>query len=103
VVTRWIVASASGSLQSVRIPSVGELGEAAADARAGDVRIDMLRRPGDWVRPPLDNADRIGCVMVRAPTQALAERRAEALVTMSRVEVAAAAALPVDPCEAEPA
>ncbi len=71
-VTRWIVAEHPGLLASVTLPLW-------QDARIRCVEI--LKMPGDCVRPPTENADRIGYVMVCAPTQAEAEGIADKFVS----------------------
>jgi len=68
-VTRWLMAPRSGTLQAVSTSGAPD------PARS---RLLILARPGDHVRPPLDNADRIGCAMTygagRPGLEALAER-----------------------------
>jgi len=77
-VTRWIVAAHSGILDRVELPPSQDV-----HIRA----VEMQKQPGDAVRPPLDNADRIGYVMVCAPTRAQAELVAEDFVARSRVHL----------------
>ena len=71
-VTRWIVAEHQGLLASVTLPNW-------QDERIRCVEI--LKVPGDPVRPPTENADRIGYVMVCAPSQAEAECIADKYVS----------------------
>ncbi len=71
-VTRWIVAEHHGLLASVTLPQW-------QDARIRCVEI--LKVSGDYVRPPTENADRIGYVMVCAPSQAEAECIADKYVS----------------------
>jgi biotin carboxylase len=73
-VTRWIVASEEGLLDHIELPQT-------EDSRIRCVEI--LKQPGDFVRPPLDNADRIGYVMVCASNRKEAEELAEWFVSQS--------------------
>jgi biotin carboxylase len=75
-VTRWITAKTEGFLQSISLPE-------STDPRIRCV--EMLKQPGDFVRPPLENADRIGYIMVCAETRAEAEHLAEEFVRDSTV------------------
>lgn len=75
-VTRWIVAPKAGRLARIVLP---------ANRPAGLRCVDLLKRPGDQVRPPLENADRLGYVMVTSESQALAEAAAEAFVADTQV------------------
>ncbi len=75
-VTRWIVASQAGVLAHVALP-------VATDPRIRCV--ELMKKPGDAVRPPIENADRIGYVMVCANTRAAAEALAEQFVAQSTV------------------
>lgn len=70
-VTRWIVAPQAGTLAGVDLPPQD-------DARIR--RVELLKRAGDAVRPPFDNADRIGYVMVCAASRDEAERLADDFV-----------------------
>jgi biotin carboxylase len=70
-VTRWIVAEHQGWLVSVTLP-------ARQDERIRCVEI--LKVAGDFVRPPTENSDRIGYVMVCAPTQSEAEGIADKFI-----------------------
>ncbi|MEI7515444.1 MAG: ATP-grasp domain-containing protein [Betaproteobacteria bacterium] len=69
--TRWIVADQAGVLASITLP-------AQPDPAIGCVEI--LKHPGDRVQPAMDNADRIGYVMVCASTRQAAEDAAQAYV-----------------------
>ena len=80
-VTRWIVAERHGLLVCVTLPPW-------QDARIRCVEI--LKQSGDCVRPPMDNADRIGYVMVCAPTQAEAEGIADKFISECVCELEAA-------------
>jgi hypothetical protein len=48
-----------------------------------------MKQAGDAVRPPIENADRIGCVMVCANTRSAAEALAEQFVAQAVVVVRA--------------
>jgi biotin carboxylase len=75
-VTRWIVADQRGILDHVQLPQWH-------DPRIRCV--EVLKKPGDWIRPPLENADRIGYVMVCAPTSSEAEQLANCFVSQCRL------------------
>jgi biotin carboxylase len=77
-VVRWIVADRSGVLDRVSLPRA---------ERPGLRCVELLKRAGDAVRPPLENADRIGYVMACAPTPAEAQALAERFVQQTRVEL----------------
>jgi biotin carboxylase len=81
-VTRWIVAEAAGVLEQVCLPIV-------TDPRIRCV--EMMKQAGDAVRPPIENADRIGYVMVCANTRAAAEALAEQFVAKAVVVIQASA------------
>jgi biotin carboxylase len=75
-VSRWIVADRPGILDHVELP------------RWHDARmrcVEVLKKPGDPIRPPLENADRIGYVMVCAPTSDEAQQLADSFVAQCRV------------------
>jgi len=89
-VLRWVVADRSGILDRVDLPSPD-------DARIRCV--EMLKTAGDPVRAPLENADRIGYVMVFGPVRSEAERLAEDFVARARVRLRECAAEPATaPC-----
>jgi biotin carboxylase len=75
-VTRWIVSDKSGVLDRVECPS-------ASDPRISAVEI--LKQPGDHIRQPMDNADRIGYVMTCAPSRSEAEHLAAQFVAQSQI------------------
>ena len=77
-VIRWIVADRAGVLENVYLPPIG-------DPRIREVK--LLKRAGDRVRPPLDNADRIGYVMVCAERRESAEAIAESYVAQCRYRI----------------
>ncbi|WP_422015598.1 ATP-grasp domain-containing protein [Roseateles sp.] len=74
--TRWIVAPRPGTLARVVLPP---------HRHAGLRCVELLKRPGQRVRPPIENADRIGYVMTTAPTRAEAERLADQFVQDTHV------------------
>jgi biotin carboxylase len=75
-VTRWIVAEQPGILDCVELP----------DWHDPRIRcVEILKSVGDFVRPPFENADRIGYVMVCGPTRHEAEALAERFVAGCRV------------------
>ena len=71
-VTRWIVASTQGVLERIELP-------AWTDERI--CCVEILKMAGDPIRPPTENADRIGYVMVCSSTQEDAENLAEAYLS----------------------
>jgi biotin carboxylase len=75
-VIRWIVADRPGVLDAVQLP-------AWPDARIRSVEI--LKRAGDRVGPPFENADRIGFVMVCGEDRGHAEALADHFVAGARV------------------
>ena len=78
-VTRWVTAPAAGRLQAIAWPVVD---------RAANVRLHANARPGDDVRPALDNADRLAMVLTHGEDRARAEALAERIVAQTRVELA---------------
>ncbi len=75
-VTRWIVAEQPGVLERIDLP----------DWRDDRIRcVEILKQPGDTLRPPFENADRIGYVMVCAPTRDEAETLAQRFVAATQV------------------
>jgi biotin carboxylase len=73
--TRWIVADRAGILDHVEMPLWH-------DPRIRCV--ELLKEKGDAIRPPFENADRIGYIMVCAPTRDEAEQLAERFVSECR-------------------
>jgi hypothetical protein len=70
-VSRWLVADREGILDHIVLPGVDD----------PCIRtVDMLKHKGDAVRPPFENADRIGYVMTCAASQQEAEAVAENFV-----------------------
>ena len=70
-VIRWIVADAPGILDHVELP-------ASYDPRIHCVEI--LKKTGDRIKPPMDNADRIGYVLTSAASAQTAMASAQAYV-----------------------
>ena len=75
-VTRWVVADRSGVLDKVECP-------VTSDPRI--CAVEILKNPGDHVRQPMDNADRIGYVMTCAPSRSDAEHLAAQFVAESHI------------------
>ena len=92
-VTRWIVAEHAGVLEQVCLPIV-------SDPRIRCV--EMMKQAGDAVRPPIENADRIGYVMVCANSRAAAEALAEQFVAQAVVMLQPTGALAPQQPEAAP-
>jgi biotin carboxylase len=116
-VSRWIVADRPGRLAAIELPDDGLNGSApqplaagaasrpalrsmapvpagplidasGADAQTARIGcVELLKRPGDLVRPPLENADRIGYIMACGPTRIDAEALAEAWIAATRLQV----------------
>ncbi len=78
-VLRWIVADRPGVLQAIDLPP-------QADPRIRCV--EVLKNAGDRVRPPFENADRLGYVMACGPERSGLEKLAEDFVSGARVRVA---------------
>jgi biotin carboxylase len=75
-VTRWIVADRQATLDRVEVP------------QWSDPRVrcfELLKKSGEVVRPPFENADRIGYVMVCAPTRLEAEKVADEFMRECRI------------------
>lgn len=77
-VSRWIAAAEQGILAEVELPP-------CADARIRCAEI--VKQAGDFVGPPLENVDRIGCVMVSDPEKIEAERLADDFISKCRVHL----------------
>ncbi len=77
---RWMVADAEGILEGIDLPT--------HDAPAVQ-RVVLLRSPGDAVRPPRHNADRIGYVVATAPREGDADAAAEAYLAATRIRITA--------------
>lgn len=50
-------------------------------------RANMVARPGDKLTPPLDNADRLGCVITQATDRTTSEALADEIVANACVEL----------------
>jgi hypothetical protein len=70
-VTRWLVADRAATLGEIELPT-------SKDPRIACTEI--LKHQGDSVRPPMENADRIGYVMTCAPSRLEADTAAEDLI-----------------------
>lgn len=73
-VTRWLVATQTATLAKVESPATHHPRIAC---------VELLKQTGDSVRPPLENADRIGYVMSCAPTRIEADAAAEDFIQNS--------------------
>lgn len=79
-VSRWIAAPEAGVLDTVE----------TAEPFHPSVRcVEMVKRSGACVRPPLENADRLGVVMVCGPTAAQAAHWADDFVSKCRCRLQA--------------
>lgn len=76
--SHWITASTSGILQTIKLPT---------DFPEEIKSYEILKRSGDTVRPPFENADRIGYVMACAKDQDETERLAKKFVESTHVEI----------------
>ena len=76
-VTRWITAPKPGMLEAITPPPVPP-----------EAEIRLLACPGMPVAPPLDNADRLGCVMASGPERAALESLCDELVAATRLVIA---------------
>ncbi len=77
-VTRWLVANEEGAFDHVDLPN-------SDDPRIRCVEI--LKKPGDYVGPPFENADRIGYVMVCSHSQHEAELLADAFIAQCKLTI----------------
>ena len=75
-VTRWVVAARAGVLERIEWPPLRD---------ACICGVEQFVQPGEYVRPPLKNSDRLACVMARAASREEAEAAAEAFVSQARV------------------
>ncbi len=75
---RWLVADTEGILEGIDLP---------ADETPAVQRVVLLRRPGDAVRPPRHNGDRIGYVIATAAREDDADAAAEAYLAATRIRV----------------
>jgi biotin carboxylase len=75
-VTRWITADRSGVLAQIHTPELKD---------ASVALVEILKRAGEHVRQPMENADRLGYVMTCSSSRAEAESAAEAFVSDARI------------------
>lgn len=75
---RWIIADRCGAVRSIALPD---------EADSAIRRVVLFKAPGDVVRPPINNGDRIGYVMAVGETEDGAERVAETYVRNSVVHL----------------
>ena len=80
---RWLVADRAGFLEHIALQDPG--GPAIR-------RAVLFKQPGDPVRPPLSNGDRLGYVIAVGATQEAAEAEAEQFIAACRVNVSLACA-----------
>lgn len=76
--SRWIMADRPGTLQSMTLPETDDLRIR---------RVTWCKQPGDPVRLPLHNGDRLGYVMTVGRTQAEAEQAAATFIEGVRVTI----------------
>jgi biotin carboxylase len=75
-VSRWITARTEGVLERVIWPP---------NLSKSTVLTEVFKHPGQHVRPPIENVDRIGYVMARAHARDEAERIATRIVAQTQV------------------
>jgi len=75
-VSRWITSPRNGIIKAIVPPETSDPGIRG---------VHIFKKPGDAVRPPFDNADRLGYVMAVGRTQEEAERLAESFVMSTQV------------------
>ena len=73
---RWLTSERVGTVRCIDLPT-----EPDASIR----RVVVFRKPGDAVRPPRNNGDRIAYVMAVGDTQEIAEERAESFIARSKL------------------
>jgi biotin carboxylase len=76
--SRWITANRSGVFASVSFPA-----ECPEQIKC----VEILKKEGDHVRPPFENADRIGYVMTCDPDRNHAERIAQNFVNSTKLQL----------------
>jgi biotin carboxylase len=76
-VNRWLAAPEVGRLRSIDLPDL-------ANASA---RFTIMAKAGDEVRPPLDNADRLGMAMAWGPERACAQALVKRLVADTGIDI----------------
>ena len=80
-VTRWITASQAGTMEAIDLPVWTDPGLRC---------VEMLKKPGDHVVPPYENADRLGYVMTCCSSRREAEMLADRFVSEVRVQLSEA-------------
>ena len=75
---RWVIADRPGILESIRLPE---------NVDESIRRVVLFKEPGDAVRPPIHNGDRIGYVIAVGDTQAAAEEIADRYVQNALVNL----------------
>jgi biotin carboxylase len=75
-VSRWITANRNGVIKAIVPPDRDEPGLMA---------VHIFKKTGDVVRPPFENADRLGYVMAVGQSQLAAEQLAESFVANTQV------------------
>jgi len=78
-VSRWITANQNGVIKSIVTPDMDTPGIRA---------VHIFKQPGDVVRPPFENADRLGYVMAVGKTQKEAEKLADDFVAGTQINLA---------------
>jgi predicted ATP-grasp superfamily ATP-dependent carboligase len=80
-VSRWIISDVTGILEEVILPAIAD---------QGIRHIEILKKSGDSVSYPYQNADRIGYIMTLGETREQAERIADDYIAQVRVKVSPA-------------
>jgi biotin carboxylase len=75
-VSRWFTSKQNGVIKAIVTPETDD---------PGIMAVHLFKNPGDRVRPPFENADRLGYVMVVGKTQAEAEHFADKFVSDTQV------------------
>jgi biotin carboxylase len=77
-VSRWIITDVTGILEEVILPSIAD---------PGIRHVEILKKPGNSVSYPYQNADRIGYIMTLGETREQAERLADNYIAQVQVRV----------------
>jgi biotin carboxylase len=75
---RWIVADSPGVLEELHFPDLPD---------PSIKRVTVFKRPGDPVKPPMSNSDRIAYVIATGPTAVSAVQAAEAYIAASKIVI----------------
>ncbi|MEI7455594.1 MAG: ATP-grasp domain-containing protein [Nitrosomonadales bacterium] len=75
-VSRWITSNLYGTIKAVITPPA---------TQPGIMAVHLFKKTGDATRPPFENSDRLGYVMVTADTQANAEAIADDFVANTQI------------------